>query len=167
MHRVHGLSSLLSMLALASVTPGLAQNTPISRNHFAVDVGVLQGGLSYARRLSPKFSIGGGIWGAWEPWSSFESAVLEPIGVELFIRAHPSPDLHLEVGPSLLRYFSADDCSECNETFTGIRTAAMVGKGVFSLGPTARFGRVSGGTSGSELGVIWGFQARLLFGWGE
>jgi hypothetical protein len=43
----------------------------------------------------------------------------------------------------------------------------MVGKGIFSLGPTARFGRVTGGPSGSEFGVIFGVQARLLFGWGE
>ena len=85
----------------------MAQDTAIRRNHIAVDVGILQGGLSYARRVSQKFSIGGGVWGAWEPWSSFESSVLEPVGVELFVRAHPSRDVHLEVGPSVLRYYSA------------------------------------------------------------
>ncbi|HVK01400.1 MAG TPA: hypothetical protein VM365_11050 [Gemmatimonadales bacterium] len=158
---------VLVALALASATPGVAQDMAIRRNHIAVDVGILQGGLSYARRVSQKFSIGGGIWAAWEPWSSFDSSILEPVGVELFVRAHPSRDVHLEVGPSVLRYYSQDDCSECTETFTGIRTAAMVGKGVFSLGPTARFGRVTGGSSGSELGVIFGVQLRLLFGWGE
>jgi hypothetical protein len=159
--------SVLVALALASATPGVAQDMAIRKNHFAVDVGMLQGGLSYARRVSQKFSLGGGVWGAWEPWSSFESSVLEPVGVELFVRAHPSPNVQLEVGPSVLRYYSADDCSECTGTFTGIRTAAMVGKGIFSLGPTARFGRVTGGSSGGELGVIFGVQARLLFGWGE
>ena len=41
------------------------------------------------------------------------------------------------------------------------------GRAIFSLGPTARFGRVTGGSSGGELGVICGIQARLLFGWGE
>ena len=155
------------MMVLASVTPGLAQDTPIRNNQFAVDVGILQGGLSYAHRVSQKLSVGGGVWGAWEPWTSFESNVFEPIGVELFVRAHPSREVHLEIGPSVLRYQSADDCSECSDTFTGIRTAAMVGTGLFSLGPTARFGGITGGPSGSELGASWGFQLRLLFGWGE
>ena len=159
--------SVLATLVLASATPGVAQEAAIPKNQFSVDVGILQGGLSYARRVSQKFSVGGGVWGAWEPWNSFESTFVEPMGVELFVRAHPTPDVHLEVGPSLLRYYSADDCSECTNTFTGIRTAAMVGKGIFSLGPAVRLGRVTGGSSGSEFGVIWGIQARLLFGWGE
>src|SRR5688572_18666702 len=113
-------SSLLAALVLAGATPGVAQETAIRKNHFSVDVGILQGGLSYARRVSQKFSVGGGVWGAWEPWNSFESTFVEPLGVELFVRAHPSPEVHLEAGPSLLRYYSADDCSECANTFTGI-----------------------------------------------
>jgi hypothetical protein len=159
--------SVLVTLALASATPGVAQEAAIRRNHFSIDVGILQGGLSYARRVSRKLSVGGGVWGAWEPWNSFESTFVEPLGLELFVRAHPSPEVHLEVGPSLLRYYSADDCSECSDTFTGVRAAAMVGKGIFSLGPAVRLGRVTGGSSGSEMGIIWGIQARLLFGWGE
>ena len=139
----------------------------IRRNQLSIDVGLLQGGLSYSRRVSRKLSVGGGVWAAWEPWTSFESDVFEPIGVELFVRAYPAADVQLEAGPSVLRYYSADDCSECTDTFTGIRTAAMVGTGIFWLGPTARFGRITGGSSGSELGFIWGIQARLLFGWGE
>jgi hypothetical protein len=92
------------------------------KNHFSVDVGLLQGGLSYARRLGHgQFSIGGGVWGAWEPWSSFEGSVFEPLGAELFVRAHPSRAVQLELGPSLLRYRWADDCSECTGTFTGVR----------------------------------------------
>jgi hypothetical protein len=167
MYCIQRWSSLLSLLVVASVTPGLAQNTAIRKNHFAVDVGMLQGGLSYSHRVSRKLSVGGGVWGAWEPWTSFESNVFEPIGVELFVRAHPVSEVHLEIGPSVLRYRSADECSECSETFTGIRTAAMVGSGVFWLGPTSRIGRITGGPSGSEFGAIWGVQARLLFGWGE
>ena len=157
----------LTALILASTTPGFAQDGAIRRDHVAVDIGVLQGGLSYARRVSQKLSVGGGVWGAWEPWNSFDSNFFEPIGVELFVRAHPSPDVHLEAGPSILRYYSADDCSACTDTFIGIRTAAMVGRGIFSLGPAVRFGRITGGTSGGEMGIIWGIQARLLFGWGE
>jgi hypothetical protein len=160
-------SSLLAALVLAAATPGVAQEAAIRKNHLSLDIGLLQGGLSYARRVSQKFSVGGGVWGAWEPWNSFESTFVEPLGVELFVRAHPSPDVHLEVGPSLLRYSSADDCSECTSTFTGIRAAAMVGKGIFSLGPAVRFGRITGGSSGSELGIVWGIQARLLFAWAE
>jgi hypothetical protein len=167
MHLAIRCSSILLTLLLAGATAGPAQDAPIRKNHFALDVGVLQGGLSYARRVSPKLSIGGGVWGAWEPWNSFEGTFVEPIGVELFVRAHPSREVHLEVGPSILRYYSSDDCSECTSTFTGVRTAAMVGKGIFSLGPAVRLGRITGGASGSEMGVIWGIQARLLFGWGE
>lgn len=160
--------SVLVTLVLASATPAAAQDKAIRSNHFALDVGYLEGGLSYSRRISRKLSVGGGVWAAWEPWTtSFESNVLEPMGVELFVRAYPTPGVHLEAGPSVLRYYSADDCSECRDTFTGIRTAAMVGTGIFWLGPTARFGRITGGSSGSELGFIWGVQARLLFGWGE
>ncbi|HEY7504162.1 MAG TPA: hypothetical protein VH700_08685 [Gemmatimonadales bacterium] len=160
-------SSILPLLLLASATPALAQNATIGKNQFAFDVGMLQGGLSYARRVGPKLSIGGGLWGAWEPWNSFESSFVEPLGVELFVRVHPAREVHLEAGPSLLRYGWADDCSECTGTFTGLRAAAMVGTGIFSLGPAVRYGRITGGTSGSEMGVIWGIQARLLFAWGE
>jgi hypothetical protein len=159
---------ILLALLLASATPGLGQDHAIRRNHLGIDVGMLQGGLSYARRVGQsKLSVGGGIWGAWEPWNSFESPVLEAAGVELFLRAHPSPDAHFEVGPSLLRYQWADDCSECSATLTGIRAAGMVGKGVFSLGPTVRLGYVTGTPSGNEIGVLWGLQFRLLFSWGE
>jgi hypothetical protein len=56
-------------------------------NQFSIDVGLVQGGLTYARRLGQgNFSVGGGVWAAWEPWSSFETNVWEPLGVELFLR---------------------------------------------------------------------------------
>jgi hypothetical protein len=80
---------VLVALALASATPGVAQDTAIPRNQIAVDVGILQGGLSYARRVSQKFSVGGGVWGAWEPWSSFESNVLERFGAVPACPLHP------------------------------------------------------------------------------
>jgi hypothetical protein len=107
------------------------------------------------------------VWAAWEPWNTFEQNVLEPMGGELFVRFHPSDDVHLELGPSLLRYHWTDDCSECTGTFAGIHAAAMVGKGVFSLGPTAKFGVLSGGPSGNEAGMLWGFQGRLMFSGGD
>jgi len=160
--------SLLGVLVAVQAAPGLGQDGAIRKNHFSVDVGVLQGGLSYARRLGQgPFSIGGGIWAAWEPWSTFESDVWEPLGMELFVRAHPSRDVQLEVGPSLLRYHWADDCSGCTGTFAGVHAAAMVGRGVFALGPTLRLGRVTGGPAGDEIGLLFGIQARLLFSWGD
>jgi hypothetical protein len=160
--------SILFALVAGNAAPGLAQDGAIRKNHFSVDVGLLQGGLSYARRVgNGPFSIGGGVWGAWEPWSSFEGSVFEPLGAELFVRAHPSRAVHLELGPSLLRYRWADDCSECTGTFAGVRAAAMVGQGIFSLGPTVRLGRVTGHPEGGEMGILWGIQARLLFSWGQ
>lgn len=162
-------SSILLTLVLAGVTPGLAQDdAAIRRNQFSIDIGMLQGGLSYARRVGQgKYSIGGGVWAAWEPWSSFRENVFEAAGADLFVRMHPSPEVHLEAGPSLMRYHWADDCSQCTGTFAGLRAAAMVGKGVFSLGPAVRLGYVTGPPTGSELGVLWGIYARLLFSWGE
>jgi hypothetical protein len=162
---IHTVSVLLALTA-ASTVHALAQSSVPNKNQFSLDIGVLQGGLSYARRLGQKnLSLGGGVWGAWEPWSTFESNVWEPLGVELFLRAHPSRDVHLEAGPSLLRYYWADDCSECTGTFVGIRAAAMAGQGIFSLGPTARVGRLTGAPGGNETGLLFGFQARLLFSW--
>jgi hypothetical protein len=167
-HRPTKYLSLLVALVVAHAAPALAQHTAVRRNQFSVDVGVLQGGLSYARRLGQgPFSIGGGVWAAWEPWSTFEGDVWEPLGVELFVRAQPSRDVQLELGPSLLRYHWADDCSECTGTFAGVRAAAMVGRGIFALGPTLRLGRATGDPAGDELGLLFGIQGRLLFSWGE
>jgi hypothetical protein len=133
------LPGILFALVVANAGPGLAQESAIRRDHFSIDIGLLQGGLSYARRVGHgRFSVGGGVWGAWEPWNSFDGSIFEPIGVEAFVRMHPSREVHLELGPSLLRYYWADDCSECTGTFAGLRATAMVGKGVFSRAP--RFG---------------------------
>ena len=162
------LSGLLLTLVLGTAGPGLAQDSGIRRDQFSIDLGLLQGGLSYARRVGHgRFSVGGGVWAAWEPWNSFDGSIFEPIGVEAFVRTHLSREVHLEVGPSLLRYHWADDCSECTGTFAGVRASAMVGKGVFSLGPWARLGRTTGDPQGSETGILWGIQLRLLFAWGD
>ena len=168
MHHTARYLSLLSGLVVAIPALGAAQDGAIRKNQFSVDVGPLEGGLSYARRVGHgRFSIGGGVWGAWEPWHSFEGSVVEPLGVELFVRVQPSRAVHLEAGPSLLRYIWADDCSECTGTFAGVRAAAMVGRGIFALGPTVRLGRLTGSPAGDQTGVLWGIQARLLFSWGR
>lgn len=168
MHATTRYLSIVCVLAVASATSALSQDAGIRKNHFSVDVGPLQGGLSYARRVGQgPLSIGGGVWGAWDPWGSFEGSVFQPMGVELFVRAHPTGAVQLELGPSLLRYNWADDCSACTGTFAGVHASAMVGHKIFSLGPTVRLGRVTGNPGGAETGVLWGIQARLLFSWGE
>lgn len=89
MHPTTRYLRILFALVVAIPVPGLAQGGAIRRNHFSVDVGLLQGGLAYARRVGHgPFSIGGGVWGAWEPWTSFEGSVFQPLGAELFVRAH-------------------------------------------------------------------------------
>jgi hypothetical protein len=158
--------SILIALTAASTVHAFAQSGGPRKNQLSLDVGVLEGGLSYARRLGQgNLSLGGGVWGAWEPWSTFESSVWEPLGVELFLRARPASDVYLEAGPSLLRYYWADDCSECTGTLVGIRVAAMAGPGIFSLGPTVRVGHLTGAPGGNEMGLLLGLQARLLFSW--
>jgi hypothetical protein len=158
----------LFALVVASAVPGFAQQSAIRRDHFSIDIGLLQGGFSYARRIGHgRFSVGGGVWGAWEPWDSFDGSMFQPIGVEAFARMHPSREVHVELGPSLLRYHWADDCSACTGTFAGVRAMAMMGTGVFSLGPSVRLGRTTGNPEGSETGILWGIQLRLLFSWGS
>ena len=138
------------------------------KHQFALDVGVLEGGLSYAHRIgNGRLALGGRVAAAWEPWNSFEANVFEPMGGELFLRYHPNREVQLELGPSLLRYLWADDCSGCSGIFAGAYVSAMVGKGIFSLGPTARFGVLTGAPTGNEVGILAGFQGRLRFTAGD
>jgi hypothetical protein len=167
-----------SVLLVMSTVSGFAQagspGSPESirnaagKHQFTVDIGVLEVGLSYARRISNgPFALGGRLSAAWEPWNTFEANVLEPMGGELFLRYHPNREVQLELGPSVLRYRWADDCAECSGTFAGAYASAMVGKGILSLGPTARFGVLAGAPSGHEAGILWGFQGRLRFTGGD
>jgi hypothetical protein len=136
----------------------------VGKHQIALDVGVLEGGPSYAHRLgSGRFALGGRVSAAWEPWNTFEANVFEPIGGELFIRYHPNREVQLELGPSVLRYLWADDCSDCSGIFAGAYASAMVGRGIFSLGPAVRFGVLTGAPSGAEAGILFGLQGRLRF----
>jgi hypothetical protein len=129
---------------------------------------VLEGGVTYLHRLGQgPLSIGGGLWAAYEPWSSFEENVYEAAGGELLVRLHAHELVHLEIGPTLLQYRRDDDCSSCAGTFLGGYGAAMLGKGKFWVGPTARLGWLSGGAADRQLGILWGVQGRLLFSWGD
>jgi hypothetical protein len=148
-------------------SPESIRNTA-GKHQFALDIGVLEGGLSYAHRIgNGRCALGGRFAAAWEPWNSFEANVFEPMGGELFLRYHPNGEVQLELGPSVLRYLWADDCSGCSGTFAGAYVSAMVGKGIFSLGPTARFGVLTGAPSGNEVGILWGLQGRLRFAAGD
>ena len=163
------LSWLACALLLMSAASGLAQDPNVTgRNQLALDIGVLEAGLSYARRIGRgPYSIGAGLRGAWEPWNSFDQSVFEPMGGELFVRVQASGATHLELGPTLLRYRWADDCSECTGTFAGVHAAAMTGTGSLSLGPTARYGVLTGAPTGSEAGFMWGIRGRILISWGD
>ena len=170
-----GCFGLAATLLLIGTVPGLGQHRvpgvpriAVQANQVTLDIGVLEGGLSYARRIGRgPFSIGGGLWGAWEPWNSFQRTVFQPVGGQLFLRLQAADAAQLEIGPSVLRYQWTDDCAECTGTFLGLHAAAMVGKGALWVGPTARFGAMTGGPSDPELGLMWGIQGRLRFSWGE
>ena len=157
-------------LLCASPPRGSAQEgaplAPTARHEIALDLGLLAGARSYAHSpgVGP-VGVGAGVWGAWEPRSTFDRNVWEPLGIELFARHWPRPWLHVEVGATGARYLWADDCSDCSGTFVGGQSAAFVGwRGVF-IGPEMSIGRASDREHGSELGVIWGVRARLLRGW--
>jgi hypothetical protein len=160
--------AFLLVVLLVNAAPAVAQQNWHRRNQVSLDVGPLEGGLTYARRLGQgAWSLGAGVWAGWEPGNSFETNFFEPKGVHLFLRARPSRDVQLELGPSLLRYQWADDCSSCGGTFASLRAAAMVWRGIFSLGPLIQVGRLSGSPAETEVGFVWGFQGRLLFSWGD
>ena len=91
-------SGLAFALLFMSGVPGLAQGSAVSRqSQLSLDIGVLELGISYARRIGQgPFSIGGGLRGAWEPWNTFEQSVFEPLGGELFVRMLASRNTQVE-----------------------------------------------------------------------
>lgn len=139
-----------------------------SRYEIAVDIGILAGGLSYARRVGDTpLSLGAGLRGAWEPPNSFARNVWEPLGVVVFGRYRPTSWFHTDVGLTLARYVWADDCSECAGTFVGLRSAVLAGYRFVFIGPEVSMGRARDDRHGSDFGVIWGAQLRFILGWGE
>lgn len=164
--------SLALTLLLTDPGPLVAQRAPGSvtqprrANQLSLDVGYLEGGITYARRLGRgPFSLGGGLWAAWEPWNTFEQNVWNVRGVELFLRLQHRKTVQLELGPSVLGYNYEDDCSDCVGTFVGLRAAIMVGEVAFRLGPIARLGWADS-PQGSEAGALLGVQGRQLLSWG-
>lgn len=135
-------------------------------NQIAIDAGLLSLGLTYSRRLpATAWSIGAGLWGAWEPPSTFGQNVWEPIGIVLLSRYNPRSWLHTDLGFTAARYLWADDCSECTGTLLGVRAEAYAGRGIFFLGPQLLIGHASSDRHGSELGLILGGHLRVLVGW--
>jgi hypothetical protein len=156
-------------LAGESATPAevSAARGADGRSQVALEIGFLSAGISYARRVGDTpFSVGAGVWGAWEPPNTFDRPVFEPTGVAVFGRYRPAPWLHADVGLTSARYLWADDCHECSGMFTGVRSAVLVGRGMVFVGPELSAGWASDDRHGSELGVLWGGQLRLVLGWG-
>lgn len=176
-------SALLAAFLTFIPTPGAAQDFasapepvaptresaargPDSRNQLALEVGILSAGLSYARRLGESpWSVGAGVWGAWEPPNTFDRPIFEPLGVTVFGRYRPAAWLHADLGVMGASYRWADDCSGCSGSFTGVRAAVLAGKGIVYVGPEVAAGWASDDRDGTELGLLWGVQARLVLGW--
>ncbi|MFL5383496.1 MAG: hypothetical protein ACJ8GN_13340 [Longimicrobiaceae bacterium] len=164
MKRLLAFSTVL--LALAP-SPGRAQATA-ARDQLSLGVGIVAGEIDYARRIGAgPLSVGAGVWGAWEPPHSFGHSVFEPLGIEVFGRYRAAPWLHVDAGPTLARYHSADDCPDCSGTFAGARTVLLVGQDFLFVGPELAAGWASDGPNDPEFGVIWGAQVRLVLGWGR
>jgi hypothetical protein len=151
-------------LALAAV-PAHAQ----APNEVTLGAGLLSGEFTYARRLGRgPVSVGAGAWGAWEPPSSFDRNVWEPLGVSVFARVRPAPWAHADFGPTVARYVRADDCSDtCVGTLAGVRAVAMVGYRWVFAGPEVVVGRATDDRYGSDVGALWGVQVRGVLGWGR
>lgn len=133
----------------------------------AIDLGNLAGGLSYATRLgTSRFRLGLGIWGAWEPATTVEQPVLEPIGAVLFIRYQPNASLMADLGPAVMTYRTSDDCSTCSATFLGVRSTVLVGYRFVFIGPEVAVGSFRGAGRDAELGIMYGAQLRFVIGGG-
>jgi hypothetical protein len=156
------------VIASAGRLYGQVGRDAVSRHQVGVEVGILSGGLSYARRLADtRFSVGAGLWGAWEPASEFDRNVWEPFGAIAFARASPSRWIQADLGVAVLRYLWADDCSECTGTFVGLRFAARIGYRFIHIGPDAWVGSVSDERYGSDFGALFDIALRATIGWGR
>ncbi|HKP75441.1 MAG TPA: hypothetical protein VJT67_07835 [Longimicrobiaceae bacterium] len=168
MTRIAHFAKLALALALLFPWPAAAQaRGTAARNQAAVEAGYLAFGLSYARRLGDgPLSVGGGARVAWEPPNSFDRNLFEPIGADVFVRWRASRWVHADVGPTLARYHYADDCPACTGTLTGLRSGLLFGQGIVFVGPELTAGWARDRVNGSEFGVVYGGQVRVVIGWG-
>ena len=144
----------------------------VNKNQIGIDLGVLlplPQFLSYVRRVNnTNLSIGGGVGFVWELNShSFEGNIWEARHVVVFARYQFFQALQVDVGPTLLSYYYADDCSDCSGTFVGVHSAAMVGHRFLFFGPCVRVGWADDRKYGSAFGAIWNLQARVVIPWGK
>jgi len=139
----------------------------IKKNQISIDLGALTFFIAYAHRIqNTKWSFGGGLGFAWElNQHSFERNVYEPGYIAAFIRYQYSHIFQFDIGPTLMRYFWTDDCSECRGTFVGLQTTASVGYKFVFLTPCLWVGSASDDRHGSEFGTIWNIQLRFLIPW--
>ncbi|HET7463695.1 MAG TPA: hypothetical protein VFJ82_20740 [Longimicrobium sp.] len=155
-------------MATAAPTESRSARGVDGRNQVTLEAGVLELGVSYARRLGESpFSVGAGVWGAWEPPSTFDGNVFEPAGLQVFARYRPVEWFHTDVGLTAARYQSADDCSECTGTLAGVRAAALVGHRMVFVGPEVTAGWADDELNGSRFGLLYGAQVRVVIGWGN
>lgn len=161
--------ALAAALAAALLLPGAASaQAAAPRHEVALEAGFLSAGLSYARGLAgTPLSVGAGVWGAWEPPSTFDRNVWEPLGATVFGRYRAAPWLHADLGLTAARYLWADDCGECSGTFAGLRLVTLLGYRALSAGPEITAGWASDDRNGSAFGVLWGGQLRLSLRWGR
>ncbi|MFQ5652596.1 MAG: hypothetical protein ACE5IY_21900 [bacterium] len=147
-----------------------ATSTKVNKNQFALDVGgLLNHSISYARRVGDtNLSVGVGLGFGWELNShSFERDIWNAGHIVVFGRYQLSNTLQVDLGPTLLGYVWADDCSECTDTFVGLQLVALAGYRFVFIGPWVRTGFADDRKHGSEFGTIWGLQARLALSWGR
>lgn len=138
------------------------------RNQVTLEAGVLELGVSYARRLGESpWSVGAGVWGAWEPPKTFDGTLFEPVGLQLFTRYRPVKWFHTDVGLTAASYHWADDCSECTATLAGVRTVALVGQKTVFVGPELSAVWTDDELNGSRFGFLYGAQVRVVVGWGN
>jgi hypothetical protein len=89
------------------------------------------------------------------------------MGFVVFARLQPSQGLQVEIGPTILRYFWADDCSECSGALIGLRSVAVVGYRFVFAGPTVVLGWARDNRNGTEFGAVYGVQVRFVLAWGR
>ncbi len=155
---------------LARQTGGdaVAANLP-SQNQVNVDGGVLLAfSLAYTHRVgSTPLGVGGGVGFAWElNTKSFDRNIWNAVHAEVFLRFQPVPAFQVDVGPTLMTYNWADDCSECAGTFFGGHFAVMFGYRYLFVGANIRLGQVTDDRSGSAFGSILSPQLRIVIPWG-
>jgi hypothetical protein len=154
-----------ALLALSAARASAQASPP--RNEISVGAGILTAELAYARRLgSSPVSVGAGVWGAWEPPTTFGRDVLEPLGATVFARLRRArgPRRRRPHRRRYLRTTTARSARARSRACAPLRWWAIAGS---SSAPRVAVGTARDERNGSDFGAIWGVQARLVLGWGR